>query len=65
MGRTLGLPHAFMAAESSVARDHVREIVRRMNAYRDPPAARTALYAALEYARPDDGALEGLSRLLP
>ncbi len=64
MGRTLGLPRAFMAAESPMARDHVREIVRRMNAYRDPPAARRALYSALEYARPDDGALEGLSRLL-
>ncbi|MGA5505829.1 nucleosidase [Streptomyces umbrinus] len=37
MGRVLGLPHAFIAAESAVARDHVREIVRRMNAYRDPP----------------------------
>jgi nucleoside phosphorylase len=65
MGRTLGLPHAFIAAESPVARDHVREIVRRMNAYRDPPAARAALYAALEFARPGDLALDGLSRLLP
>ncbi|MYW63651.1 hypothetical protein GTY65_06100 [Streptomyces sp. SID8379] len=64
MGRILGLPRAFMATESSMARDHVREIVRRMNAYRDPPAARRALYAALEHARPDDGALEGLSRLM-
>ncbi|MFF3995521.1 hypothetical protein ACFYX8_19805 [Streptomyces cyaneofuscatus] len=64
MGRVLGLPRAFMATESPMARDHVREIVRRVNAYRDPPAARQALYAALEHARPDDGALEGLSRLL-
>ncbi|MFJ3931762.1 hypothetical protein [Streptomyces sp. NPDC090029] len=65
MGRILGLPHAFMATESPMARDHVREIVRRMNTYRDAPAARRALYVALENARPDDGALEGLSRLLP
>ncbi|MFD3653243.1 hypothetical protein [Streptomyces sp. NPDC058620] len=64
MGRILGLPRAFMATESSMARDHVREIVRRVNAYRDPPAARRALYSALKCARPDDGALEGLSRLL-
>ncbi|MEU6012106.1 hypothetical protein [Streptomyces sp. NPDC047453] len=65
MGRILGLPHAFTAAESPVARDHVREIVRRMNAYRDPPAARAALYAALEFARPDDLALDRLSGLSP
>ncbi|MFI0761934.1 hypothetical protein ACH4PX_31585 [Streptomyces anulatus] len=65
MGRVLGLPRAFMATESAMARDHVREIVRRINAYRDPPAARRALYSALEHARPDDGALEELSQLLP
>jgi nucleoside phosphorylase len=65
MGRILGLPHAFSAAESAMARDHVREIVRRMNAYRDPPAAHAALYEALEFARPDDAALDELRRLLP
>ncbi|WP_157856274.1 phosphorylase family protein [Actinacidiphila yeochonensis] len=65
MGRMLGLPHAFLAAESPVPRDHVREITRRMNAYRDPAAARLALYHALELARPDEFALKGLRRLLP
>ncbi|MGW9396392.1 5'-methylthioadenosine/S-adenosylhomocysteine nucleosidase family protein [Streptomyces sp. NPDC055642] len=65
MGRILGLPHAFMATESPMARDHVRETVRRMKTYRDAPAACRALYVALQNARPDDGALEGLSRLLP
>ncbi|WLW52066.1 effector-associated domain 2-containing protein [Streptomyces sp. YU58] len=65
MGRVLGLSYAFMAAESPVARDHVREIVRRVNTYRDPSAARVALYTVLEDARPDDAALEELSRLLP
>ncbi|PSM42578.1 hypothetical protein C6Y14_15380 [Streptomyces dioscori] len=64
MGRELGLSHAFMAAELPMARDHVREIVRRMNDYRDPPAARRALRAALEFARPDDAALERLARLV-
>ncbi|MFF9485480.1 hypothetical protein [Streptomyces sp. NPDC014676] len=65
MGRILGLPHAFMAAELPVARDHVREIVRRMNDYRDPPAARAAVYTALKFARPDDAALGRLGRLVP
>ncbi|MBV1936594.1 5'-methylthioadenosine/S-adenosylhomocysteine nucleosidase [Streptomyces sp. BV286] len=65
MGKVLGLPHAFMAAELPMARDHVREIVRRMNDYRDPPAARMAVYTALEFARPDDAALERLGRLVP
>lgn len=65
MGRFLGLPHAFSAAESRMPRDHVREIVRRMNAFREPPAARAALYDALKLARPDDQALDALARLLP
>ncbi|MCX4741895.1 5'-methylthioadenosine/S-adenosylhomocysteine nucleosidase family protein [Streptomyces antibioticus] len=65
MGRILGLPHAFMAAELPMARDHVREIVRRMSDYRDPPAARAAAYTALEFARPDDAALGRLGRLMP
>ncbi|WP_327674126.1 5'-methylthioadenosine/S-adenosylhomocysteine nucleosidase family protein [Kitasatospora sp. NBC_00458] len=65
MGRILDLPHPFLAAEYPVARDHVREIVGRVNAYKDAPAARAALHRALESARPDDRALVALSRLLP
>jgi hypothetical protein len=48
-----------------MARDHVREIVRRMNDYRDPQAARRAVYTALAFARPYDAALEELGRMVP
>ncbi|TVL92177.1 5'-methylthioadenosine/S-adenosylhomocysteine nucleosidase [Streptomyces sp. SAJ15] len=64
MGALLGLGRPFLAAERAVARDHQREIARRVRAYRDPDAALQALYAALADARPDDAALERLRRLL-
>ncbi|MFJ5228904.1 hypothetical protein ACIQBJ_03295 [Kitasatospora sp. NPDC088391] len=65
LGHLLGLARPFTTAESPVARDHVRDLARRLRTYRNPAAAYAALYQVLAAARPDDRALDGLRLLLP
>ncbi|PSM42577.1 hypothetical protein C6Y14_15375 [Streptomyces dioscori] len=57
---SVGLPPI---ADLNVARDHLREIARYLYG-EGGPVARRAFLAALEDARPDDGALERLRGLL-
>ena len=59
-GERLGMAGAFPVPDRSEARDHIFAIVQECRAYRDPPAAVTALAQTIEYFRPDAAALARL-----
>ena len=59
-GERLGMTGAFNVPAHAEARDHIFAIVYACRAYRDPPAAVTALVETIEYLRPDAAALARL-----
>jgi hypothetical protein len=59
-GERLGMEGAFPVPTRPEARDHIFAIVQECRAYRDPPAAVTALVETIEESRPDVAALARL-----
>ena len=59
-GERLGMPGAFPVPVRAEGHDHIFAIVQACRAYRDPPAAVTALVGTIEDLRPDAAALARL-----
>ncbi|WP_306336358.1 trypsin-like peptidase domain-containing protein [Streptomyces sp. KL118A] len=64
MGSLLGMSHAFVVSERSIASDHLREIVGTCRSHKDACAAWTALVSAVETLSPDHAALLELRSLV-